>query len=159
MNPKELCLNLAYANTEDDVVNLLTMEGYWDDLSTWRYYGDNENNYATIGNQQNRPEVALVEKIINSVDAVLMSECLSRGIIPESKQAPQSFIEALETYFNISNGKLSNLSPSQRKIIAERISLVATGEKTNPSYSIIILVKASHHNMPNTILSNGNLIN
>ena len=156
MNPKELCLNLAYANTEDDVVNLLTMEGYWDDLSTWRYYGDNENNYATIGNQQNRPEVALVEKIINSVDAVLMSECLSRGIIPESKQAPQSFIEALETYFNISNGKLSNLSPSQRKIIAERISLVATGEKTNPSYSIIDTGEGqSPQNMPNTILSIG----
>ncbi len=156
MNNKELCMSLAQSDSEDEVIQFLSKGGYWDDKTSWRYYGDNENNYATIGNQQSRPEVAIVEKIINSVDAVLMAECLRAGINPESKQAPQSFVEALETYFNIRNGKLSNLSPSERKIIAERISLVATGDKSNPTYSIVDTGEGqSPQKLPSTILSIG----
>ena len=137
MNNKNLCLNLVYCESEKDVINLLKNEGYWDDSSIWRYYGDNENNFATIGNQQSRPEAAIVEKIINSVDAVLMSECLRRGVNPESSEAPKSIINALETYFNIYAGKLSNITPTERRNLAENICLVATGKKTNPCYSII----------------------
>jgi hypothetical protein len=132
MNNKNLCLNLVYCESEKDVINLLKNEGYWDDSSIWQYYGDNENNFATIGNQQSRPEAAIVEKIINSVDAVLMSECLRRGVNPESSEAPKSIINALETYFNIYAGKLSNITPTERRNLAENICLVATGKKTNP---------------------------
>ena len=79
---KNLCLSLAYSNTEEEVINILKAEGLWENDEAWRYYGDTENNFATIGNQQSSPEAALTEKIINSVDAVLMAECLSRGINP-----------------------------------------------------------------------------
>jgi hypothetical protein len=63
-------LVLAHCEREKDVIDLLKMEELWDDPSAWQYYGDNENNFATIGNQQRSPEVVLIEKIINSVDAV-----------------------------------------------------------------------------------------
>ncbi|MFZ7133751.1 MAG: hypothetical protein ACOWWR_15490 [Eubacteriales bacterium] len=156
MNEKDLCLNLAYADDEIQVIDILTKEGYWDDSRFWHCYGDSENNYATIGNQQSKPEVAIVEKIINSVDAVLMSECLSRGIDPEGSKAPKSIIEALQLYFDIPSGKLSNLSPSQRKIIADRISFIATGSKSNPSYTIIDTGEGQlPEKMPYTILSIG----
>lgn len=134
---KKLCLNLVKCDKEDDVIKLLQKEGLWDDPSAWRYYGDSENNFATIGNQQSLPESAIVEKIINSVDAVLMSECLSKGINPESKEAPQSIRDALVEYFNIYDGKLSNIDTQTRKKLSENICLVATGSKTNPCYSII----------------------
>jgi hypothetical protein len=36
--------------------------GYWDDPTAWRYYGDQPENWATVGNQQSRAEQALIEK-------------------------------------------------------------------------------------------------
>ncbi len=70
---KELCLALMHGDTESEVIRLLKDVGYWDDSSVWRFYGDYENNFNTIGNQQARPDAALVEKLINAVDARLMS--------------------------------------------------------------------------------------
>lgn len=156
MNTKQLCLNLVYCETEKDVIKLLKYEGLWDDSSAWQYYGDNENNFATIGNQQSRPEAAIVEKIINSVDAVLMAECLKNGINPESPEAPISNVKALEEYFKIDNGKLTNITTSERRVLSERICLVASGNKSNPCYSIIDNGEGqTPKNMPNTLLSIG----
>jgi len=156
MENKQLCLNLAYCESEGDVIELLKNEGYWDNSEDWRYYGDNENNFATIGNQQSKPEAAIVEKIINSVDAVLMSECLSKGINPESPEAPKSIIEALEKFFKIDYGKLSNITPAERSKLANKICLVSTGRKTNPCYSIIDMGEGqTPKKMPDTLLSIG----
>src|SRR5258706_603717 len=71
---KDLCLALMRADSEAEVVRILTEASYWGDKRVWRLYGDRENNFSTIGNQQNRPDAALVEKLINSVDARLMHE-------------------------------------------------------------------------------------
>lgn len=156
MNTKQLCLNLAYCESEKDVIKLLKNEGFWDDQTAWRFFGDNENNFATIGNQQSRPEAAIVEKLINSVDAVLLSECLGKGTNPESPQAPQSINEALENYFNIYSGKLSNITPKERKNLGERINFVATGQKSKPCYTIIDMGEGQTPlKMPDTLLSIG----
>ncbi len=68
------CLSLMEADSEEDVIDILTKVGHWNNPNVWRFYGDNENNFSTIGNQQSKPEAALVEKLINSVDARLMNE-------------------------------------------------------------------------------------
>lgn len=88
--------------------------GYWNDPSAWKYYGDMENNFSTIGNQQRSPAAALVEKLINSVDAVLIKECISRGISPQSTKAPQSIQQALKEFSSIREGKLSNVEIYER---------------------------------------------
>ncbi len=88
MDNKSIALALADCETEEEVVSLLKKESLWDDPSRWRDFGDNENNWSTIGNQQSTADAALVEKIVNSVDALLMKECMVRGISPESKEAP-----------------------------------------------------------------------
>ena len=142
---KDLCLNLAKADSENDVVQILKKWGYWDNQEVWRYYGDNENNFAVIGNQQNAPDSALVEKLVNSVDAVLMRECLRMGIDPEGSQAPASIEEALEQFFNIKNGMLTNLHPNERRDLAGNILLVATGTKQNQVTQSLIKEKAKHH--------------
>ena len=92
---KELCLSLMRADTEEQVIRLLDDADYWDNSAVWRYYGDRESNFNTIGHQGSRPEAALVEKLVNSVDARLMNECLVRGIDPEGLSAPQSIREAV----------------------------------------------------------------
>jgi hypothetical protein len=136
MDSKNLCLNLLSAEKEDDVIKLLKQAGYWDKEDCWLYYGGVENNFSTIGNQQDNPITALNEKIINSIDAVLMRECLQRNIDPESTEAPSGFSEALETFFGVHKGNLANVSASKRTDLANEIGLVATGSKKRPNYIV-----------------------
>ncbi len=151
---KTLCIKLVRAETEDEVINLLKKWGYWDDPKIWRYYGDNENNFAIIGNQASRADSASVEKIINSVDAILMRECLHRGIDPESSGAPLTIEDALEEFFDMQHGMLTNLPPRKRRELAENIMVVATGKKSNPNYSIIDKGEGqTPKKMPETFLS------
>jgi hypothetical protein len=149
-----LCQSLIEAVSEEEVIQILMKEGYWEDQRHWNFYGDNENNFSVIGNQQSLPESAIVEKIINSVDAVLMRECLKRKIAPESQEAPRNIVEALERFFRISQGSLWDINVSARKKLAENISFVATGKKESPCYSIIDLGEGqTPKRMPDTFLS------
>jgi hypothetical protein len=156
MNLKTLCIQLARSDSESEIIKILKDVGYWKADDAWRYYGDQENNFATIGNQQSRPEAALVEKLINSVDAVLMAECLKRGIDPTSNKAPSSIKEAQQEYFEINNGRLSNITASRRAKLAQNIGLVATGQKSNPSYAVFDTGEGQTPKMmPETLLSIG----
>ncbi len=137
MDNGKLCIKLLKSESEREVISYLESAGYWNDPSVWKYYGDMENNFSTIGNQQRSPAAALVEKLINSVDAVLIKECISRGISPQSTKAPQSIQQALKEFFSIREGKLSNVEIYERGLLAENISLVATGDKRNPCYTIV----------------------
>ena len=68
---ESLCTKLLRSDSEAEVVSILKEAGYWDDASSWRPYGDLSNNYGTIGNQQSEAVAALVEKIVNAIDARL----------------------------------------------------------------------------------------
>lgn len=108
----KLTMRLVKAETEQTVIDILKQNNLWDNENAWRLYGDKENNYSTIGAQQSRPESALVEKLINSVDSVLTAECLKNGIDPESPEAPKDIRKAVSQFFNIHNGMLFNLKPT-----------------------------------------------
>ena len=82
MGPRELLTRLLEADSEAEVIEILTEAGYWRDPDVWRHYGDVPNNWGQSGNQQSLAEAALAEKIVNSVDARLMNECLARRINP-----------------------------------------------------------------------------
>lgn len=154
LNNKSICLDLVKSDSEAEVISILDNLGYWTEPKHWRYYGDKENNFSTIGNQQSSADTALVEKLVNSVDAVLMRECLRCGTDPESPEAPQSVEDAAENFFNIKKGRLSNFNALKRTEIAENICLVATGRKTKPCYSIIDKGEGqSPFKMPDTFLS------
>lgn len=135
---KKICLDLLQADSEAAVVEILTKAGYWNDSSVWRWYGDRESNYATIGNQQGRPEAALVEKIVNCVDARLMNECQRRGIDPRTDKAPTSIRHAVSQFIEGKdrNGEVGGLVknwPQKRQLEqAQHITLAATGSKTAP---------------------------
>lgn len=139
---QKLCLDLLHADTEAEVVQLLKKSGYWDDPKSWRLYGDKDNNYATIGNQQSRPEAALVEKLINSVDARLMDQCQRRGISPTSDQAPSSIQQAVSRFFEGRElrgdigGSIKAWQQHMQLEEARHITLAATGSRQTPSLVI-----------------------
>ena len=139
---KQTCLSLLRADTEEEVIQILLNKGFWDTPELWRCYGDKEDNYSVIGNQQSRPEAALVEKVVNSVDAVLMNECWLRGISPEDSGAPKSIHEAVALYLGGAAKKRDTLghigywSDRERTEVSRRITVVATGERANPCFTI-----------------------
>jgi len=61
-NNLDLCIKLVKADSENEVKDILQDYGYWDNSDAWEYYGNNENNFSTIGNQQRAADSALVEK-------------------------------------------------------------------------------------------------
>lgn len=153
-NNRKLCLGLLSAESEKSVIQLLKYCGYWDDDSLWRNYGDIENNWSQIGGQQDNPAGAMVEKLVNSIDAVLMRECLKRGIPVEGPDAPQSIKEAQKEFFGIRNGNLANIGAANRSQLARNIGLVATGGKNNPNYTVFDRGEGqTPRNMPDTLLS------
>jgi len=161
---KEICMNLLKADSEEEVISILTKAGCWEDTSAWRYYGDNENNYSTIGNQQSRPDAALVEKVVNAADARLMNECMIRGINPESKEAPKTIREAISYFFESNQnpksdiaGNISEWSTGKRTEVARGITLAATGFKPRqgkPCFSIADMGEGQTPNLiPETFVS------
>ena len=152
---RKLCLNLLSAESEEAVIGLLKYAGYWNDDTVWRPFGDNENNWSQIGNQQGHPVAAMVEKLVNSIDAVLMRECQERGISPESSKAPQSITDALKTFFDIRNGNLANIDSTTRSQLAKNnIGFMATGRKDNPNYIVFDQGEGQTPlTMPDTLLS------
>jgi len=128
---KKLCLDLLFSDTEEGVISVLKNAGYWDDPCSWRLYGDKEGNFSIAGSQQAEPEAALVEKIINSVDACLIGKCLLNEIAPESEQAPGSIRNAVARFYenktadSKSGGVIKEWSKSKLKDEASNITLAA----------------------------------
>jgi len=152
------------ADSEEEVIGLLEEAGIWDKKDLWRFYGDYENNYNTIGNQQGRPDAALVEKVVNAVDARLMNECLTRGIDPEGPRAPKSIRQAVAMFFDdVYNpdsphaGQVKNWTNDKRTETARSLTLVATGagaKSGNPCVTISDCGEGqTPDRMPDTFLS------
>lgn len=131
---KSLALELLRADSESTVIAILEKQGLWENRDLWRLYGDKEGNFAQAGNQQSLPEAALVEKIVNSVDARLMAQCLLAGINPESDDAPHSVRDAVAVFFEgkrsgQNGGFLTNWTKADRTRESREITIAATGAK------------------------------
>jgi hypothetical protein len=134
----ELCNRLLRAESEPEVEVALKEAGYFDDdPSFWLPFGGFEMNLNQINNQQSDATAALVEKLINSIDAVLMAQCNAAGIDPKRPEAPRTMGRAVEQLFKVKDGRLENLLPTERTALAGRIHFVATGSKTTPCYLVI----------------------
>lgn len=132
-----LCYDLLAAEDEGGAIMILRRAGVWDDPGTWRFFGGQENNFSTIGNQQANAEAALVEKLVNSIDAVLTLECRRAGIDPEGDQAPRSIRDAVAQFFGIRDGRISELTASELTKHAARIALIASGTKRRPNLTVV----------------------
>ena len=131
---KDLCLALMHADSAKAVIQILKEEGYWDNLSAWRPFGDNENNFGSIGNQQSDAVAALVEKLINSIDSRLMGLAGLLGISNTASDCPQDmrqaiakFVEGKTAPFSDRDGKIFYWDEKRIREESENISLFATG--------------------------------
>jgi len=125
--------------------------------SNWKPLGDNKSNYGVVKNQQSNPIAALIEKVTNSIDALLTKKCLELGINPSSSDAPKSMEEAIERFYPNPNWDL----PMFRKAQAEEIQVIADGngprnQKNQYPTSVIIYDNGEGQhpeNFENTFLS------
>jgi hypothetical protein len=157
---KQLCLNLLKADTEEEVIAILKSCGYWETSNVWRLFGDRENNFSTIGNQQSRPEAALTEKVVNAIDARLMCECMKHGVSPTANSAPGSIKDAVARFISgktsgvSSCGSLQDWTNTQRREESKEITIALTGSKKRPCVTISDTGEGqSPQMMPNTFLS------
>jgi len=154
MDIKALFLQLYKSANENDVSKIL--EKLIKEKSVgWHPYGDNESFFGVIENQQASAIPALVEKLTNSIDAILMKKCLEAGIDPKTTQAPKSVDEAILSYFpNSSDWDLSK----NRQHQAENIQILAHGSKKDRSKDTSLVIydngEGQHpENFNNTFLS------
>lgn len=156
MNPKRLLLELVKAKNEKQVDHIIAKHPILSDENNWRPLNREKSNLGRIHGQQANPIPALVEKPINSIDAILMKECRLKGIEPESKEAPTTIEEAVEEFFGVKRGDFSEISETRRREIAEDIQIIAEGSKQNPNIIIYDDGEGQHPNdFENTLLSLG----
>jgi hypothetical protein len=144
---QSLFLALLHADTEAEVLQLLKDAKYWSDQEVWRPIGDNTNNRAIIGNQQEDAVSALAEKITNSVDAILINRCLELGIDPTGDAAPRSMRQALAKFFLNTEDESAGMSRfwgsdrletnSELERVTKMIWLSVTGAERDPSITIV----------------------
>ncbi len=153
---KKLLLDLYNAPNADALYRTVLSYGL-DASEYWKPYGGNYNNAGTFENQQSSPENALVEKLTNSIDAILMKECMIRGIKPKDKNdpnVPQTINAATKLFFNVDNGKWENISPSERNRIAQDIQIILTEDRKTPNVAIYDNGEGQNpSNFENTFLS------
>ena len=153
---------LLFSENEDEVISVLKKYNYWnigDSSKDWKYFGDNEANYSTINNQNTNEYGALVEKLVNSIDANLILEAKLKNINPESNEAPASIKDAVQELFDITEGNLRTAGNKELSELSKRTMLIATGAKAkdakyNPSFLVVDRGEGqAPNNMENTLLS------
>jgi hypothetical protein len=137
METVELLLKFITAETEAEVEKIIEDDRLCSNPENWLPYGNKENNAGTVQGQQSEAVAALVEKIINAMDAVLILKCWEDGVEPTSGAAPKSIQDAVRKFFGIREGLLVNASRQDRIKLSELVQLVASGKKTSPCLTII----------------------
>lgn len=134
MKLEELFHQIFDAGTEDDLAKVISKNKDIFKQDNWYPLGGNSSNYSIVKNQQANPIAALIEKITNSIDAILTKKCLENGIKPTSQEAPRSINEAVKLFFadEKDNWDLDKFRRDQ----AKDIQIVADGTPRNTSVII-----------------------
>lgn len=134
MQDRPLLQELLDAEDEDAVMAALQSRKLLQEQSVrWRYLGNMPNNQSIVHNQQSTPAAALVEKVTNGLDAILLRHCKANGIDPRGETAPANMAKAAELFF----GDFAAGGASAVRAFAEQnLVLYATGSKLRPSLSL-----------------------
>lgn len=142
---KDLCMSLFRAKNAEEIHKVVMNNPLLSDPKNWKPYGGNDNNYATFENQQSDAVAALVEKITNSIDAILTRKCKEKGIHPEDPvRAPKTMDKAVEEFLGIGGGNWAELDAKARREFAENIQILSTGDKQTPNIMIYDAGEGQH---------------
>ena len=148
---KRICLRLIHAETEEGIIAALEEAGIWDDPEAWHPFGGMPNNFSTIGNQQGEPIAALVEKLVNSIDARLIGECRANGIDPaDQANAPSSVAAAIHRFFG---RPLDEWTDGEMLKHARKIALTASGALPADGYPSLTIADQGEGQQPDAFLS------
>lgn len=154
MNPKKLCLALAQSESEKEVSAIIKNHPILSNKNNWKHYGGVANNIGTITGQAPESVPSLIEKITNSIDALLIKACKVNGDDPRSLSSPQTMEEALKKYFGLDDAKYADLKDSQRRELASNIQVIAEGSLKNPNIIIVDDGEGQHpQDFPDTFVS------
>jgi len=149
--PELIFKQLFRSHTEEEIDKIINEHPSIFSNENWKPLGENMSNYGVVKNQQSNPIAALIEKITNSIDAILTRKCYEVGIDPETDEAPKSMEKAIERFFPESNNW--DL-PTFRKKQAERIQILADGPRMNTSLTVFDDGEGQHpEDFENTFLS------
>jgi hypothetical protein len=134
-NLSDLFKALYTAPTEENVDKLISRNHKILGVrENWYPLDKNESNFGVIENQQSSPIAAVVEKLTNSIDAILMRKCYEAGLDPKSPDAPRSMEEAVKRFFGREQDSWRLTSFRQKQ--AEEIQIHADGPRMNTSLII-----------------------
>ena len=158
MNLEKLFWSIYKSKDETELHHLVQGSLLLSDNRNWFPYGGRDekdkSNFGTFENQQSNPVPALIEKVTNSIDSLLLKKCRLEGIDPTSKEAPENMAKAVELFFGIKNGDFSEISRTYRRSIAEDIQVIAEGDKQLPNITIYDNGEGQHpDDFPETFLS------
>jgi len=152
---REILLKLISAQAQEEVTELINNHPFFKNC-TWVPYGDQPNNAGTIKAQAPDPVGALVEKITNGIDAMLIRLCWDNKIDPTSSSAPKNQKDAIEKFFgsNVANFNLSD--KEVRDIASKTVRITSEGSPEKPTISFFDFGEGQHpDDFPNTFLSIG----
>ncbi|MCF6297126.1 MAG: hypothetical protein L3J08_03950 [Flavobacteriaceae bacterium] len=157
-NLKALFHSIYFSEDESEIDKVaLKYSDIFTNQDNWVPLGGDDTNFSTIKNQQSSPIASLIEKVTNSIDAILMKKSYENEIHPKSNDAPKSMDEALIRFFpNYKNWDI----PKYRRDQAKEIQIIADGKgprkrKNLPTSVIIYDNGEGQHpeDFPDTFLS------
>jgi hypothetical protein len=86
---KDLFLGFYESKTEEEVDLFIQKHADLFKDENWFPLGGDVKMFGIVRNQQSSPIAALVEKVTNSIDALLMRKCFESGVDPQSPYAPR----------------------------------------------------------------------
>lgn len=146
---KAIFMDILKCQTSEEIEKIIRAEKL--DKEGWLSYGGRSNNVGTIDGQMHDPDNALMEKITNSIDAILMRRCYEEGIDPRDKNtAPKNMAEAIERFF----GGKDKLREKRSEFAKEWLRVTAEGKKDRPTMTIIDKGEGQQpNNIKDTIVS------
>ncbi len=112
----------------------------------WSAVGGNTDNFKFLYNQQSDPLRALCEPIVNSMDQLLLLECLKEGSDPrdvKNPNIPKSMHQAAEKYYGTNKGRLIYTDKNKIKKLAHKIKLTVLDAKNNQDQIIYLYDEAT----------------
>jgi len=146
---KKIFLEILKCQTSEEIEKIITKERLNDE--GWLPYGGRENNVGTVDGQMREADNALMEKLTNSIDAILMRRCYEEGIDPRDKNAaPKTIAEATQVFF----GGRDALREKRSEFAKEWLRLTTEGKKDRPTVTVIDKGEGQQpNNIKETILS------
>lgn len=130
---REILFQLLGAKTAEEIKAIVNSHDFFDSCD-WISYGGRSNNVGTVDGQMREADNALMEKITNSIDAILMRRCYEEGIDPrDPKNAPKTVSEAVEIFF----GGKEKLREKRSEFAKEWLRISAEGKRDRPTITII----------------------